>query len=78
LPELKIVLPNAKFVIEGYVGPREPLRDEGPFGDTAAPECPQVKGTFRERRFLPNLGKRWTALLSKMNARLGKIITALL
>ena len=24
---------NAGFVIEGYVDPREPLRDEGPFGD---------------------------------------------
>ena len=33
LPELKTVLPNANFVIEGYVDPREPLRDEGPFGD---------------------------------------------
>ena len=43
LPELKTVLPNAGFVIEGYVDPpplrygatrpREPLRDEGPFGD---------------------------------------------
>jgi len=42
LPELKTVLPNvrfrcasarqADFVIEGYVDPREPLRDEGPFG----------------------------------------------
>jgi len=39
LPELKTVLPNAclrqgfgrqaDFVIEGYVDPREPLRDEG-------------------------------------------------
>ena len=27
------VSPNADFVIEGYVDPREPLRDEGPFGD---------------------------------------------
>jgi 4-hydroxy-3-polyprenylbenzoate decarboxylase len=26
-------LPNADFVIEGYVDPTEPLRDEGPFGD---------------------------------------------
>ena len=33
LPELKTVLPNADFVIEGYVDPREPLREEGPFGD---------------------------------------------
>ena len=43
MPELKTVLPNADFVIEGYVdppslrygvtSPREPLRDEGPFGD---------------------------------------------
>ncbi len=24
---------NADFVLEGYVDPREPLRDEGPFGD---------------------------------------------
>ena len=24
---------NADFVIEGYVNPKEPLRDEGPFGD---------------------------------------------
>jgi hypothetical protein len=42
LPELKTVLPNAHFVIEGYVdppslhygvtSPTEPLRDEGPFG----------------------------------------------
>ena len=24
---------NSDFVIEGYVGPTEPLRDEGPFGD---------------------------------------------
>jgi len=35
LPELKTVLPNADFVIEGYVDPTEPLRDEGPFGDHA-------------------------------------------
>jgi len=33
LPELKTVLLNADFVIEGYVDPTEPLRDEGPFGD---------------------------------------------
>ena len=33
MPELKTVLPNADFVIEGYVDSREPLRDEGPFGD---------------------------------------------
>ena len=33
LPELKTVLPNADFVIESYVDPTEPLRDEGPFGD---------------------------------------------
>src|SRR5512132_3207612 len=26
-------MPNADFVIEGYVDPKEPLRDEGPFGD---------------------------------------------
>ena len=30
---MKTVLPNADFVIEGYVDPTEPLRDEGPFGD---------------------------------------------
>ena len=30
---MKTVLPHADFVIEGYVDPREPLRDEGPFGD---------------------------------------------
>ncbi len=28
---------NADFVIEGYVDPREPLRDEGPFGDRTGP-----------------------------------------
>ena len=33
MPGLKIALPNADFVIEGYVDPTEPLRDEGPFGD---------------------------------------------
>ena len=33
MPELKTVLPNADFVIEGYVDSAEPLRDEGPFGD---------------------------------------------
>ena len=27
------MFPNADFVIEGYVDPTEPLRDEGPFGD---------------------------------------------
>ena len=26
-------MPNADFVIEGYIDPTEPLRDEGPFGD---------------------------------------------
>jgi hypothetical protein len=31
LPELKTVLPNADFVIEGYVDSIELLRDEGPF-----------------------------------------------
>ena len=31
LPGLKTVLPHADFVIEGYVDPREPLRDEDPF-----------------------------------------------
>ena len=30
---MKTVLPNADFVIEGYVDPTEPLRDEGPFGN---------------------------------------------
>jgi 4-hydroxy-3-polyprenylbenzoate decarboxylase len=30
---VKTVLPNADFVIEGYVDPTEPLRDEGPVGD---------------------------------------------
>ena len=38
LPQLKTVLPHAGFVIEGYVEPREPLRDEGPFGDHSIPE----------------------------------------
>ena len=33
LPELKSILTNSDFVIEGYVDPTEPLRDEGPFGD---------------------------------------------
>ena len=32
-PKLKTVFPNADFVIEGYVDPTEPLREEGPFGD---------------------------------------------
>jgi hypothetical protein len=30
LPELKTVLPNADFVIEGYVDPTEPLRGQDP------------------------------------------------
>ncbi len=30
---LALVFPNAGFVIEGYVDPREPLLDEGPSGD---------------------------------------------
>ena len=30
---MKTVLPNADFVIESYVDPTEPLRDEGSFGD---------------------------------------------
>ena len=30
---MKTVLSDADFVIEGYVDPTEPLRDEGPFGD---------------------------------------------
>ena len=33
MPELKTVWPNTDFVIEGYVDPTEPLRDEGPFGN---------------------------------------------
>ena len=32
LPELKTVWPNTDFVIEGYVDPTEPLRDEGQIG----------------------------------------------
>ena len=36
LPELKTVLPNADFAIEIYVDPREPLCDEGLFGDHTA------------------------------------------
>ena len=44
MPELKTVLPNAGFVIEGYVDPTEPLRDEGPFGDhTGPPEVRSLK-----------------------------------
>ena len=35
LPELKTVLPNADFVIEGCVDPTEPVCDEGLFGDHA-------------------------------------------
>jgi len=31
--ELNPLHANADFVIEGYVDPTEPLRDEGPFGD---------------------------------------------
>ena len=30
LPEWKTVLPDADFLNEGSVGPREPLRDQGP------------------------------------------------
>jgi UbiD family decarboxylase len=33
LPELETVWPQADFVLEDHVDPREPLRDEGPFGD---------------------------------------------
>jgi len=33
LASLENILPNADFVIEGYIDPTEPLRDEGPFGD---------------------------------------------
>jgi hypothetical protein len=32
-PNLKTGLSNADFVIEGYVDPREPLREEDPFGN---------------------------------------------
>ncbi len=32
-PKLKTVLLNVNFVIEGYIDPTEPLREEGPFGD---------------------------------------------
>jgi 3-polyprenyl-4-hydroxybenzoate decarboxylase len=52
LLELKTVLPNADFVIEGYVDPTEPLRDEGPFGDHTGPRsvpetfCPIFKMNF--------------------------------
>jgi hypothetical protein len=35
LPELKTFLPSADLAIEGYVDPRELLRDEGPFGNAA-------------------------------------------
>ena len=30
---MKTLSLNADFVIEGYIDPTEPLRDEGPFGD---------------------------------------------
>ena len=33
MPELKTVSAKADFLINGYVDPREPLREEGPFGD---------------------------------------------
>jgi UbiD family decarboxylase len=33
LTDLENILLHADFVIEGYVDPREPLREEGPFGD---------------------------------------------
>ena len=39
-PSLENFLPNSDFVIEGYVDPREPLRDEGPFGDHTGTPCP--------------------------------------
>ena len=45
---MKTVLHNADFVIEGYVDPGEPLRDEGPFGDhtgyytLAEPACVRI------------------------------------
>ena len=47
-PNLKTVLPNADFVIEGYVDPTEPLRDEGPFGDHTGPS--EVRGLKCEVR----------------------------
>jgi 4-hydroxy-3-polyprenylbenzoate decarboxylase len=48
LPELKTVLPNADFVIEGCVDPTEPLRDEGPFGDhTGSSEVRSLKCEVR-------------------------------
>ncbi len=43
LPELKTVLSNVDFVIEGYVDPREPLRDEGPFGKHRPSEMGSLK-----------------------------------
>jgi hypothetical protein len=56
-PELKTVLPNADFVIEGYVdppshgygvtSPTEPLRDEGPFGGHTRYS---LKGERKDRR----------------------------
>jgi len=51
LPELKSVLPNADFVIEGCVDPREPLRDEGPFGDhTGYYTLPSPRGIAGDSR----------------------------
>ena len=48
MPELKTVLPNADFVIEGCVDPTEPLRDKGPFGDhTGYYTLPELYPVFR-------------------------------
>src|SRR3990170_5070012 len=42
---------NADFVIEGYVDPTEPLRDEGPFGDhTGYYTLPSPRGITAETR----------------------------
>ena len=42
---------NADFVIEGYVDPREPLRDEGPFGDhTGHYTWPSPRGIMCDSR----------------------------
>jgi UbiD family decarboxylase len=41
---------NAGFVIEGYVDPREPLRDEGPFGDRCQVRSPNFEVRMSGRR----------------------------
>jgi hypothetical protein len=46
LPELKTILPNSDFVIEGYVDPIEPLRDEGPCGDHGYYTLPEPYTVF--------------------------------